>query len=605
MQPSTATAAANEHAGRPDEPRTGGEIICDALKAHGVDTVFGYAGGAILHFYDALHRDPALYHVTVRHEQGAAHAAAGYARASGRPGVCVATSGPGATNLLTGIMDAYMDSVPMIVLCGQVDSKLIGKDAFQETDMLSITASVTKHGFQPRDVDELEQVVHAAFHIACTGRPGPVLIDVPKDVLMAATSRRAPRALRLPGFRSPPPPAAAAIAAAAALLQDAERPVLLLGGGALIADAGEPLRRLAERFDMPVVTTINAKGVMPESHRLAHGMIGMYGRKSGVWAMMQCDLLLAFGCRFTDRITGATDAFAAGKRLVHVDVDAYELGKNVPAALAIQADARTAAVALLDATARCEPTAAQRAWARQARVTRQICERCVPHVAAAGIHPQAIMEALNRVRRPHDIVTTGVGQHQMFASHFLIHDRPRTFISSCGAGTMGFGLPAAIGAARAQPSARVFVVDGDGSFQMTAQELATVAQEELPIVILVLDNQQLGMVRQWQDRVYAGRHSAVRFDGRAGHPDFCRLAEAYGIAAADVREPQALMPALEQALARPGATLIHIAVDARIDNLPMMPAGADFSRFHGNCVSRPGELFSAAEARQLAEAADG
>jgi acetolactate synthase-1/2/3 large subunit len=605
MQTSAAAAAAADRSWSQEDARSGGEIICDALKAHGVDTVFGYAGGAILHFYDALHRDPALYHVTVRHEQGAAHAAAGYARASGRPGVCVATSGPGATNLLTGIMDAYMDSVPVIVLCGQVDSKLIGRDAFQETDMLSITASVTKHGFQPRDVDTLEEVVHAAFHIACSGRPGPVLIDVPKDVLMATTSRRTPRRLRLPGFRAAPPPAPASIAAAATLLQTAQRPLLLLGGGALIAEAGAPLRRLAERFEMPVVTTINAKGVMPESHPLAHGMIGMYGRKSGVWAMTQCDLLLAFGCRFTDRITGTTDAFAAGKRLVHVDVDAYELGKNVPAALAIQADARAAAAALVEATAGCEPTAAQRAWGRQASAARQICERCVPHVAAAGVHPQAVMAALNRVRRPHDIVTTGVGQHQMFASHFLVHDRPRTFISSCGAGTMGFGLPAAIGAARAQPSARVFVVDGDGSFQMTAQELATVAQEELPIVILVLDNQQLGMVRQWQDRVYDGRHSAVRFDGRAGHPDFCRLAEAYGIAAADVGAPEALLPALEEALARPGATLIRVAVDARIDNLPMMPAGSDFSRFYGNCVSRPGELFAGGEARQLAEAANG
>jgi acetolactate synthase-1/2/3 large subunit len=584
--------------------RSGGEIICAALKAEGVRTVFGYAGGAILHFYDALHRDGELYHVTVRHEQGAAHAAAGYARASGRVGVCVSTSGPGATNLLTGIMDAHMDSTPLVVLCGQVDSRLIGKDAFQETDMLSITASVTKHGFQPRHVDELEEIVHAAFHIARTGRPGPVVIDVPKDVLMGTTTRRVPRPLPLPGYRVAGEPSRAAIAAAAESLRHAERPVLLLGGGALIADAGMPLLRLAERFQLPVVTTINAKGAIPESHAQVHGMIGMYGRKSGVWALGACDLLLAFGCRFTDRITGAAEQFAAGKRLVHVDVDAYELGKNVPAALAIQADARTAAEALLQATAGCSPSPAQRRWARQTHAARQICVRCVPHQARSGVHPQAVMEALNRVRRPHDIVTTGVGQHQMFASHFLVHDRPRTFISSCGAGTMGFGLPAAIGAACANPAARVFVVDGDGSFQMTAQELATVAQEELNIVVLVLDNQQLGMVRQWQDRVYDGRHAAVRFDDRAGHPDFCLLAGAYGIAAAEVTAPDALEPALAAALQRRGATLIRIAVDPSVDNLPMMPAGSDFTRFYGNCVARPGELFSGAEARALEEAAD-
>jgi acetolactate synthase-1/2/3 large subunit len=584
--------------------RSGGEIICDALKAHGVRTVFGYAGGAILHFYDALHRDRELYHVTVRHEQGAAHAAAGYARASGRPGVCVATSGPGATNLLTGIMDAHMDSTPLVVLCGQVDSRLIGRDAFQETDVLSITASVSKHGFQPRHVDELEEIVYAAFHIAMTGRPGPVVVDVPKDVLVATTGRRAPRPMPLPGYRAVAAPDRAAIGAAAALLRRAERPLLLLGGGALIADAGRPLRALAERFELPVVSTINAKGVMPERHPLAHGIIGMYGRKSGVWAMAQCDLLLAFGCRFTDRITGAVDRFAAGKQLVHVDIDAYELGKNVPAVLAIQADARAAARALVRATAGDAPSPAQRRWARQAGAARDICVRCVPHAAASGVHPKAVMDALNRVRRADDIVTTGVGQHQMFASHFLVHDRPRTLISSCGAGTMGFGLPAAIGAACARPRARVFVVDGDGSFQMTSQELATVAQERLKLVILVLDNQQLGMVRQWQDRVYDGRHAAVRFDGRPGHPDFRLLAQAYGIAAADVCSAGALDRALDAALARDGATLIRIAVDARVDNLPMMPAGGDFSRFYGNCVARPGELFVDAEAHRLAEAAN-
>jgi acetolactate synthase-1/2/3 large subunit len=597
-----ATATIREAAFDPATERTGGEIICDALKAHGVTTVFGYAGGAILHFYDALHRDPALYHVTVRHEQGAAHAAAGYARASGGAGVCVATSGPGATNLVTGIMDAHMDSVPMIVICGQVDSRLIGRDAFQETDVLSITASITKHGFQPRTVDELEPMVHAAFHLATTGRPGPVVLDVPKDVLAATTARRARGPAALPGYRLCGEPARNDVVRAAALLRDAERPALLLGGGALIAGAGDPLRALAERFAMPVVSTINAKGVIAESHPQAHGIIGMYGRKSGVWALRESDLIVAFGCRFTDRITGAVQRFAAGKQLVHVDVDAYELGKNVPATVSIHADARRAAAALVAATEGMSASDAQRRWDRQTRAARAVCVACVPHAAATGVHPKAVMDALNRVRRPDDIVTTGVGQHQMFASHFLVHDRPRTFISSCGAGTMGFGLPAAIGAALARPDARVFVVDGDGSFQMTSQELSTVAQEHLPIVVLILDNQQLGMVRQWQDRVYDGRHAAVRFDERPGHPDFGLLATAYGIAYADVTTAPELDAALAAALARDAATVIRIAVDPRVDNLPMMPAGTDFRRFYGNCVPAPGQLFTPAEAREIAEA---
>jgi acetolactate synthase-1/2/3 large subunit len=592
-------------AGAATTPRSGAEIICGALKAHGVRTVFGYTGGAILHFYDALHRDPDMYHVTVRHEQGAAHAAAGYARACGRPGVCVSTSGPGATNLVTGIMDAHMDSTPMVVICCQVDSRLIGRDAFQETDMLSITASVSKHGFQPRSVEELEEVMHAAFLLASTGRPGPVVVDVPKDVLVATTTRRSPRPLVLPGYRCAGAPNDADVAAALRLLATAERPVLLLGGGATIADAGVPLRALAEQFALPVVTTINAKGVIPESHPQAHGIIGMYGRKSGVWALGGCDLLLAFGCRFTDRITGAVDAFAAGKRLVHVDVDAYELGKNVPVTLAIQADAGRAAHALLAAARGMRPTPAQQRWARQASAARAVCTRCVPHAAASGVHPKAIMDALNRVRRPEDVVTTGVGQHQMFASHFLAFERPRSFISSCGAGTMGFGLPAAIGAASARPGARAFVVDGDGSFQMTSQELATVAQEGLPIIALILDNAQLGMVRQWQDRVYDGRHTAVRFDQRPGHPDFGLLARAYGLPFADARTVAELDAALDAAIERGGPAVIRVAVDGSVDNLPMMPAGTDFSRFYGNCVSRPGELFVGGEARAIEEAAHG
>jgi acetolactate synthase-1/2/3 large subunit len=574
------------------------------LVRAGVRTVFGYAGGAVLHLYDALYRRPELRHVTVRHEQAAAHAAVGYARASGRVGVCMATSGPGATNLLTGIADASLDSVPIVVLAGQVATTLIGNDAFQETDMMSVTAAVTKHSFQPRDVQELEPAVAAAFRIASSGRPGPVFVDLPKDVLAATAPDHAPPPLALPGYRPAAEPDPRDVARAAAVLAAAERPVMLLGGGALAAGAGGPLRELAERLLLPVVTTINAKGVFPESHPQAHGMIGMYGRRSGIWALGEADAVLAFGCRFTDRITGRAAEFAAGKRIVHVDVDAYELGKNVPAAVAIHADARRAAQALLAATADQRPDEERLRWARRSAAARAICARCVPH-AAPGVHPKLVMDELNRVRRAGDVVTTGVGQHQMFACHFLVHDEPRTFITSSGLGTMGFGLPAAVGAALARPGARVFVVDGDGSFQMTSQELATVAQEGLPIVILVLDNAQLGMVRQWQDREYGSRHAAARFDRAPGHPDFVALARAYGVPGADVTRPEGLGPALDAALERPGPSLLRIAVDPAVDNFPMMPAGRTFADYHGNCVERPGELFAAREARAIAEAAHG
>jgi len=590
------------HQPEPETAYSGAALVCEALLAHGVDTVFGYAGGAILHFYDALHRTPGLRHVTVRHEQAAAHAASGYARAGGGVGVCVATSGPGATNLLTGIMDAHLDSTPLVVLCGQVSTALLGRDAFQETDMLAMSAPITKHGFQPRRVDDVEPMLHAAFHLAASGRPGPVLIDLPKDVLTATTTARRPAPLPMPGYRMAPAPDADAIARAVALLAEAERPLLLVGGGALIAEAGPALTALAERLALPIVSTINAKGLISEHHPQSLGMIGMYGRKAAVHALRECDVLLAVGCRFTDRITGPVDAFARGKRIVHLDVDAYELGKNVPVAVAIQSDGRQGANALLAATAGRGATPAQRRWARGLAAARAICERCVPHAAPSGVHPRLVMEILDSLKAPSDVVTTGVGQHQMFACHFLHHERPRTFITSSGAGTMGYGLPAAIGAAAARPDARVFVVDGDGSFQMTAQELATLAQENLPVVVVLLDNAQLGMVRQWQDRVYEGRHAAVRFDARAGHPDFLLLARAYGVPAFDVATPDALAPALDAAIARRGPALVRVAVDPTVDNQPMMPAGEAYASFAGLCVPRPGVLFTAAEAAQMEEA---
>lgn len=471
--------------------------------------------------------------------------------------------------------------------------------------MMSITASITKHAFQPRSVAEVGPSLAAAFEIARSGRPGPVYVDLPKDVLLDTTTEwndsYGPGAL--PSDAVEPDPRE--VAAAAALLREAERPVLLLGGGAVIAEARAEVIELAESLALPVVSTITAKGLFPESHSQALGMIGMYGRKSGVWALGEADVVLAIGSRFTDRITGRVDAFARGKQVVHVDVDAYELGKNVPAAVAVRADARAAARAIARACHGFRTTGARRGWVRRAQAARAICARCVPHPARSGLHPKAVMDALGARLRPQDVVTTGVGQHQMFACHFLEFDEPRRLLTSSGAGTMGYGLPAAIGAAKGRPDATVFVVDGDGSFQMTSQELATAAQEGLRIVTLVLDNAQLGMVRQWQDREYEGRHEAVRFDGRPGHPDFALLAEASGVRGLRASTPDDLTRALDEALSVEGPALIHVAIDPTADNFPMMPAGRTFAEYGGNCVPEPGRLFDDAEAREVAAAAEG
>ena len=587
----------------PQTERTGAQIVCEALAAHRVTTIFGYSGGAILPFYDSLAGYGVLHHVMVRHEQAAAHAAAAYARVSGRAGVCVTTSGPGATNLLTGIMDARLDSTPMVILGGQVGTRLIGSDAFQETDMMCMTASITKHNYQPRHVDDLEEVMHAAFLIALTGRPGPVYIDLPKDVLEAKTLRHRARPARLPGYRPPALPSNEALQQVRSHLLTAKKPMMLIGGGAVHSEAGPALQALAEHLQIPVGTTIMAKGIISEDHPQVLGPVGMYGRKSAQHGLMNTDVLLTFGCRFSDRITGNTQRFAEGKVIIHIDIDPYELGKNVKPTLAMVGDVRRVAESLLRAMEHDTPTETQKSWAWSLSVARDICTRCVPHEARMGVHPKNVMDAINRHKKPDDIVTTGVGQHQMFATHFLQHQKPRTLVTSGGAGTMGFGLPAAMGAAFANPAANVFVVDGDGSFQMNSQELATLAQEKIKPVVIVLDNGQLGMVRQWQDRVYNGRHQAVWFDTSAGHPDLVLLAQAYGLQGVNVSSDAELDAALVAALHSDKATVIRVLVDPLIDMLPMMPAGTNLHEFYGNCVPSPGNLFTLQDAQKMARAA--
>jgi len=568
--------------------RNGARIVVESLERNGVDLVFGYPGGAVIPLYDEIERrGEKIRHVLVRHEQGGLHAAAAYARVSGRPGVAIATSGPGASNLLTGIMDAHLDSTPVVVIGGQVATSLIGRDAFQECDMMGMTNPITKHNFQARSVEELEEMVDQAFHIATTGRPGPVYLDLPKDVQTQITFRGRGGPLDLPFYAATRELEGAAIRRAANLIRNSSRPLLLIGQGALHANAARQLEALAVRLRVPVATTIMGKGMFDENHELGLGCVGMHGRRSANYAVASSDLLIVFGCRFSDRVTGEPKSFAAGKRIIHVDIDPYELGKNVPAHVAINGDARDAAEALDRELDGWTPTWTD--WTEHVGYLRGVCNRCVPIQPSTHLDPRSVMEALNAVMDPHDVVTTGVGQHQMFASHFLIRSQPRTFITSGGAGTMGFGLPAAIGASLAKPGVTVWAVDGDGSLQMTAQELGTLAACHAKVVVVVLDNGYLGMVRQWQELYWERRYSAVEL---TGNPDFVRLAEAYGIPARLATTRHELDRALRDARDADHSTLIHVPVEPESNIMPMLPPGGKLTDFFGFCMPRPGEFFS-------------
>jgi acetolactate synthase-1/2/3 large subunit len=576
---------------RTDNERSGSQIVVESLVRNGVELAFGYPGGAVIPLYDEIldHGDR-VRHVLVRHEQGAVHAAASYARVSGRPGVAIATSGPGASNLLTGLMDAHLDSTPVVVFGGQVATDMIGRDAFQECDMMGMTNPVTKHNFQPRSVEELEEMIDQAFYIARTGRPGPVYVDLPKDVQTNKTFNGRGGPLDLPFYTASREVDRAAVRRAGTLIRNAHRPLLLIGQGALHAEAAGPLRALAQRLGLPVGTTILAKGMFDERDPLSVGCVGMHGRRVANYAVTSSDLLLAFGCRFSDRVTGETKSFAAGKRIVHVDIDPYELGKNVPAHVALNCDARDAAVALDDELSGW--SAPWTEWTERIRHLREVCNHCIPHRDSRRIDPRQVMESLNRVISAHDVITTGVGQHQMFASHFLIRSEPRTFITSGGAGTMGFGLPAAIGAALAKPEAKVWAVDGDGSLQMTVQELGTLATCGAKVTVVVVENGYLGMVRQWQELYWDKRYSSVALDG---NPDFVRLAEAYGIEGRRAVDVDELDAALHHARDADHSVLIHVPVEPESNIMPMIPPGGKLTEFFGFCMQEPGAFFTADE----------
>jgi acetolactate synthase-1/2/3 large subunit len=557
---------------------TGAQALVRSLEQQGVEVVFGLPGGTILPTYDPL-LSSSLRHVLVRHEQGAGHAAEGYAWATGRPGVCMATSGPGATNLVTALSDAYMDSVPMVAITGQVGTSLIGTDAFQEADITGITLPITKHSELVTDVARIPAAVAEAFHIATTGRPGPVLIDVPKDIQQATGPWSWPPVMDLPGYQVPGPPSLAAIRAAANLLLQARRPVLYVGGGVIKSDSHADLLRLAELSRAPVTTTLMARGALPDGHPLALGMPGMHGTYPAVAALQEADLVVALGARFDDRVTGKLSDFAPRARIVHADIDPAEIGKNRKPDVAIIGDLRLTLAALADTVAAAISSGdanADRAetadwlavldgWKRQfpLRYTQD---------SDGPLKPQYVTERLSALTGGEAIIVAGVGQHQMHAAQHYAFTRPRSWINSGGAGTMGFAVPAAMGAQVGRPGELVVAIDGDGCFQMTAQELATCAIEKIPIKVLIFNNGFLGMVRQWQELFYDERYSSVELG--TAIPDYVKLAEAYGCLGLRCERADEVDTVLDKALA---PSDVPVVVDFRTHDregvFPMVPAG--------------------------------
>ncbi|MEV6298544.1 acetolactate synthase large subunit [Actinoplanes sp. NPDC051861] len=508
---------------------TGAGALVRSLEALGVEVAFGIPGGAILPAYDPLF-DSKVRHILVRHEQGAGHAATGYAQATGKVGVCIATSGPGATNLVTPIADAYMDSVPIVAITGQVGRPYIGTDAFQEADIQGITLPITKHNFLVQTPEELPRVLAEAFHLAATGRPGPVLVDVPKDVLQAQTTFAWPPTLDLPGYRPTLHPHGKQIREAARLIAGAKRPVLYVGGGVLKAGATDGLRKLAELTGIPVITTLMGLGAFPDSHPQHLGMPGMHGTVPAVYAMQKSDLLITLGARFDDRVTGKLDSFAPDAKVVHADIDPAEIGKNRHADVPIVGDARHVIDELIAAvSATAGGTEQYASWWATLNDIRERYPLGYEEPTDGTLAPQYVIERIGELVGPDAIYVAGVGQHQMWASQFIKYEKPGTWLNSGGAGTMGYAVPAAMGAKVAQPDTQVWAIDGDGCFQMTNQELATCALEGIPIKVAVINNGNLGMVRQWQTLFYDGRYSNTEL-GTHKHriPDFVKLAEALG-----------------------------------------------------------------------------
>ncbi|MDR2056641.1 MAG: biosynthetic-type acetolactate synthase large subunit [Desulfovibrio sp.] len=552
---------------------TGAWILLETLKREGVDVLFGYPGGAVLDIYDELSRHPEIRHVLVRHEQGAVHAADGYARASGKAGACLVTSGPGATNTVTGIATAYCDSIPLVVVTGQVPTALIGNDAFQEVDIVGITRPCTKHNFLVKDVSKLATIMRRAFYLARSGRPGPVLVDLPKDIVQAKTEFVWPEEIGMRSYNPTYKPHINQLRRTVEELVRARRPVFLTGGGVVMSNAASELTNLARRLQVPVTSSLMGLGSFPATDPLWLGMVGMHGTYAANMSINHADLLVCVGARFDDRVTGRISAFAPGARIVHIDIDPTSIRKNVQVDVPVVGDCRLSLQGMREI---CDAKFAGEDWAAKhagwlASVQNWKSGKPLAYQKNGGIKPQQVVEALFELTGGEAIVATEVGQHQMWTAQFYAFTRPRTLLTSGGLGTMGFGFPAAIGAQLAFPDKKVVVVAGDGSIQMNIQELATAVANRLPVKVVILNNRCFGMVRQWQELFYHNNCFATNMEAQ---PDFVKLAEAYGAEGYRISREEDLCPVLQKALASPATAFVDVMVEREENVAPIVPTGA-------------------------------
>ncbi|CAB4990261.1 MAG: acetolactate synthase large subunit [Actinobacteria bacterium] len=552
----------------------GATSLVKSLESAGVDVMFGIPGGAILPAYDPIF-DSKIRHILVRHEQGAGHAATGYAQVTGRVGVCIATSGPGATNLVTPLADAAMDSVPLVAITGQVPSAAIGTDAFQEADIRGITMPFTKHNYLVTNPDDIPRAIAEAFHIAGSGRPGPVLVDIAKDALQKETNFVWPTSINLPGYHPQITPDSGAIADAAALITQSSKPVFYVGGGVIKANASRELLQLAELLGAPVVTTLMARGAFPDSHTLHLGMPGMHGTVAAVTALQKADLLITLGARFDDRVTGKLSTFATNAKVIHADIDPAEIGKNRYADVPIVGDVKETISALIPALKKAleKNRPDLTAWLRQMNSLRSTYPLGYDKPADGSVSPQYVIERLGKISGPDAIYVAGVGQHQMWASQFVSYEKPRTWLNSGGLGTMGYSVPAAMGAKVGAPDTTVWAIDGDGCFQMTNQELVTCALNNIPIKVAIINNESLGMVRQWQTLFYEGRYSNTSLESKRV-PNFPMLAEAMGCVGLSCERPEDVDKTIEKAMSindQPVVVDFRVFRDAMV--WPMVAAG--------------------------------